>query len=662
MEIASSWKLNSGSKDLDPSKLQPNKCLFSPDGQIFCRCQSKVIQFIQKLTFSEIPLTEEITCIATVFENPWILCVGTITGRVRFFDYLHNEDLIEFSPHEGSIQFIKVCSFQPGHFTKPYPAILIQYSNSVVVILHLDQIKNIIDSKSHEIPEVEKYKLLDNREVKDSVIVSSSLSFPLFSNYHQFPAVISVGSPFVQVYYIAAEHKPTITESFHKGIKSIFSFITGQQEEENVTPPTSLDKEWELADEQRKGICLAADPTGRWVAICDNMFRVIIIDAIFGHITKILKGYRDAQIAWFCKDIVPTNDNTFLVIYVPSREIIVVSTIPDGETIAAVKVGRNGRLFQTINKDKKYGVSFLYPTGDVAIINITASPPPREASKNPSDDFHFHLPRIVSFERNETIQNLEKLLLQKSYTSDNLLQLASTIDDADIGAHFISRVVESCRRFSDEQGNDFFMNLVQSICTKLNVEGFVNQNSKEFFDASYSSEPATLATYKILTENWKRYSTFERIIVNDDQYPKGPLTDSKKDDFNNVIEGVRVSRNDEPEMNSGSLLRPSLRCFLENPLYNPMFFFSFIRSSDITIDSLYDAFRMSRENRDNFILNFLYWILKCDPAQILLAQNVISDFFNVKEIRSIAQKRNKNLDEKNANAFNRSALNFFLNV
>jgi hypothetical protein len=42
---------------------------------------------------------------------------------------------------------------------------------------------------------------------------------------------------------------------------------------------------------------MMASEDGRWMAIADAQGRVTIVDAVFGHMTKVLKGMRDAQIA-----------------------------------------------------------------------------------------------------------------------------------------------------------------------------------------------------------------------------------------------------------------------------------------------------------------------------------------------------------------------------
>jgi hypothetical protein len=53
--------------------------------------------------------------------------------------------------------------------------------------------------------------------------------------------------------------------------------------------------------------------------------RVTIIDCVFGQVTKIMKGMRDAQVAWACLNL--------LLIYAPARWIIVAYTVPHGDLV-----------------------------------------------------------------------------------------------------------------------------------------------------------------------------------------------------------------------------------------------------------------------------------------------------------------------------------------
>ncbi|PRW57579.1 Rab3 GTPase-activating non-catalytic subunit [Chlorella sorokiniana] len=51
-------------------------------------------------------------------------------------------------------------------------------------------------------------------------------------------------------------------------------------------------------DEKRAVTQMAPSPCGRWAACCDSLGRVLLVDATSTLILRMLKGYRDAQVAW----------------------------------------------------------------------------------------------------------------------------------------------------------------------------------------------------------------------------------------------------------------------------------------------------------------------------------------------------------------------------
>lgn len=682
MEISSSWKLHSESNTkLNINELSFNQCLFSPDGKTFCQCGSSSITFITNDKTSSIaPPThskEEIRCISTAFTTPWILSIGTSEGRVIFYDH-STEKYTDISPDSQPVLFTKMCSYSESYFTKPYPVLFIQYPKGICATIDKDKLLQCIQNNTPENIQFTKWQLSNDKNIKDSLIVNSNIPFPIFPNLHKFPAVYSVGKPFISVSSISRVADESNTEKFKKAASRLLKWVFLQEDDAEEKPEIPINKalaQWELNDDKREGTSMAADPTGRWIAICDNMFRVIIVDSIFGHITKVLKGYRDAQIAWFSQPKSKGSENppnSFLVVYVPTREIIVVCSIPNGNTVAAVKVTRDGKLFQTIDDDSKYGATFVYPTGDVAILNITASANDEDSNEGESptnesfDDCHFKFPSIVTAEKDPSIQKLQKLLLQKKWEYEEVKKLANNITDKIVGGYFIKILINSSMPRSTEgteAEDDFLLTVVNTISAKLNVEAFEG-SSREFFDSCYSSTTTggedDLTVYKVLCEKWQQYSKFEKVTFSEDKYPKTNLTDKYKSQVSNIIDAVYPSDSKSGIVVPHEAVRvPPLRSFLLCPLKSTMFFFSFMRSSDVKVDSLFESFRISRENRNEFILQFLIWIVKCQPAQVLLTQDAIADFLGVKVVKSIAQKNYKKLDVS-SNAFKAAALSGFL--
>ena len=84
-----------------------------------------------------------------------------------------------------------------------------------------------------------------------------------------------------------------------------------------------------------------------------------------------------------------------------------------------------------------------------------------------------------------------------------------------------------------------------------------------------------------------------------------------------------------------------------------------MRASDITVNSIYDSFRISRVDRNEFILQFLAWIVNCQPAQVLITQEAITDFLTAKSVKSNAVKIYKKLDV-GSDPFKAAAISAFL--
>lgn len=665
MEIASSWKLHSEGK-INTSEFSSNQCLFSPDGKTFCQCAPSSISLItNEKTRSIIPPTqssEEIKCIATVFSSPWILSIGTSIGKVLFYDF-STEKYLTISPDNRPVQFIKSCSFTESNFTKPYPILLIQYPKGVCATINLDNLLQNIKNNTPDNIVITKWQLSNDKNIRDSIVINSNISSPFHYNLFQFPAVYSVGKPFITVSSISSPQTSTkgiILKKASQVLKWMFMSDNNNDEKEEIEV-SGTSNEWELDDDKREGISMAADPTGRWIVICDNMFRVMIIDAIFGRITKMLKGYRDAQVAWFSPKNSNQTENPYLVIYVPTREIIVVCTIPNGNTVAAVRVARDGKLFQTIDADSHYGVTFVYPSGDVAILNISIATKEDESEQsNAFDSNQFNFPSIVTAEKDQSLIELQKTLFTKKWEYQEVKQLASNVSDKIAGGLFIKMLV--CTLNGTDEDDTFLIEVINSISEKFKIEGLEQHHcSREFFENSNTSVQVggddDLAIYKTLTTKWLEYSKFEKIMVSEEKYPQTNLTSKYKDKINNVINCVSSDSNIEND--EEFLKRPSLKSFLLNPMESPLFFFSFMRNENVSVESIFDMYRISREEKNNFILLFLIWIVTCQPAQILLTQEAISDFLRSKTIKSIAQKQYKKLD-LSSNSVNISALYDFL--
>jgi hypothetical protein len=90
---------------------------------------------------------------------------------------------------------------------------------------------------------------------------------------------------------------------------------------------------------------------------------VTIFDAVFGHMTKVLKGMRDAQLAWAHPDK--------LLIYAPASGMIVSCAAPGGAIVDAVRVDGSGKLFQQVTTNRQMQAIFVDSKGFVISISVS---------------------------------------------------------------------------------------------------------------------------------------------------------------------------------------------------------------------------------------------------------------------------------------------------
>lgn len=391
MEIDSSWQIKED-ESTNITEIFKLPSIISPDGKIFCCSRNIYVDLINSENTSSISLAfsnnETITSIETVFTSPWIVCAGTTAGKLYFFN--QTEQILELPIHNDIIQSIKVCSFRESHFTQPYPVLIVKFPNRVAITIQLDLLHQKIYGNKELDLNIQKWEL-HHKNIADLVVVNSNLPSPMFSGLHQFPAVFTVGSePFICVCSISKPKPLNPTEYVRakasRLLKTVGSWFVGTEPTEEEPPIPKSTKEWELYDEGRIAKCVAADPTGRWLAITDEQGRVIIVDVVFGHVAKVLKGLRDAQVAWI------DGENIFLVIYAPFRGMLIACEIPKGSIHDAVKVERGGKLYQSVS-DGKYRTSFIDSKGNVLNLKMTSKierTPPEETL--PPSSYHFMLP------------------------------------------------------------------------------------------------------------------------------------------------------------------------------------------------------------------------------------------------------------------------------
>lgn len=384
------WQL-SGSGSSCSSLFSSSVC-FSGDGKMLCCANRERIEFHgangMKSKSPGLESGEICTYVATIKGDPWIVCAGTSHGNLIFFTL--QKILFKYHAHSEKVIYLKVCSFKESHFTKRVNKLYVQFSRNVGMEIDLDE-NGFDDPDRIRRLRPEDFKFnkwtFDHKDSVDKVIVNSTLESPIFAGLHQFPAVLSVGSePFISVDSIAEKQQQGATELVKKAATKLFrmaaSWLGAAEEpkEEEVIPKAR--HEWELNDEGRVARNCLASERGRWLAITDTQGRVSIVDCVFGHITRVMKGLRDAQIAWY---------HELLLVFAPARGVMFACTVPSGEIIEAAKVDKNGKLFQRMGTDDSMLPVFVDSKGFVADLKCRVpEPAPREEIT--TENLHFQLP------------------------------------------------------------------------------------------------------------------------------------------------------------------------------------------------------------------------------------------------------------------------------
>ncbi|KAI6652819.1 Rab3 GTPase-activating protein non-catalytic subunit isoform X1 [Oopsacas minuta] len=128
---------------------------------------------------------------------------------------------------------------------------------------------------------------------------------------------------------------------------------SGTKEEVKKKPPrilrsTGLPLNSNISDAPRKVSSISLSPRGVLAVATDNFGRVLLLDTRRKVVSRIWKGYRDAQCGWIqCKEEGLGREGLFLAIYAPKRGILEIWPAQSGVRIAAFTIGKGARLLHT---------------------------------------------------------------------------------------------------------------------------------------------------------------------------------------------------------------------------------------------------------------------------------------------------------------------------
>ena len=210
------------------------------------------------------------------------------------------------------------------------------------------------------------------------------------------------------------------------GMKTMGRFFGGSAPEPHAEPegsPTEAKPErpqdkaatHTMNDPDRAAATISLDYTGRFVAVTDQLGRVLIIDVPMLCIVNVLKGYRDSQVGWLHnpQGVEPSAAplrGKYMVLHLPRRGVVEMWKVgPHMARVSARKVGYGCRLTQAAvefsasaasltrrSNRKPYSCYLMTANGDLhfvdavlsfkqkrACVAAPCSPPP---TPDPGDD------------------------------------------------------------------------------------------------------------------------------------------------------------------------------------------------------------------------------------------------------------------------------------
>ncbi|CAG9761149.1 unnamed protein product [Ceutorhynchus assimilis] len=213
--------------------------------------------------------------------------------------------------------------------------------------------------------------------------------------------VLAAGSkPFLGYHYALEGVNQPVLSDVAKAVASklksaLPSWITGAKPSDTkevtiaMQPVEAMGLRFGLADLRRTGNDLVLSPNRNLVAVCDSLGRVLLVDSFKGVITKIFKGYREAQCAFLqvpderrSKHRVGNKVALFLVIYSPKKGTLEIFTVQQGTKIATFSASKQSKLlyithglmgFTTTSKSRyicQFTCLFLDNDGQIREISV----------------------------------------------------------------------------------------------------------------------------------------------------------------------------------------------------------------------------------------------------------------------------------------------------
>ena len=115
-----------------------------------------------------------------------------------------------------------------------------------------------------------------------------------------------------------------------------------------ILRPIGIPLSSNISDSPRKINSLSLSPRGVLAVATDNFGRVLLLDTRRKVVSRLWKGYRDAQCGWIqCREEGEGREGLFLAIYAPKRGILEIWPAQSGGRVGAFTIGKGARLLHT---------------------------------------------------------------------------------------------------------------------------------------------------------------------------------------------------------------------------------------------------------------------------------------------------------------------------
>lgn len=356
------------------------------------------------------------------------------------------------------------------------------------------------------------------RKLFDSLILIKTVCLVLdsfcFDNAgYESPVVISIGpDPFLSVYYIP---RPLQRSGFSiiKSVSKFSSLLSGNQSHQALPPVENGTLGWFINDEQREAISMEVSYGNQWIGIVDNNGRVITIDTLHGTVGRILKGFRDAQIAFV---------GNLLVVCSSFRGILVLCDPATETSYDAIAIGKNGRLKQ-VKAEHGTNAIFISQTGSCLRVEVT-----------------LRRSRVFAPAINQPPQNAERTI--DFSTEEEVANYIQTISDSNEAGRVIDLLINE-DALKLEHLETIFARVEHSPLP--HDLGFIFKRSQSIIDRGDTKYSIFCELYKIyirseqkppLPQFLRNPSEFISLFFGDEPSPDGVyrayfLSRTKKDDF-----------------------------------------------------------------------------------------------------------------------------------